>query len=508
MTTQPSRRGRGRPPHPDILTPREWQALDLLRQGLTNEQIAQRLDISFATAKYHVAEIISKLGVQTREEAAAWQPEAVAVHWWQRASAPLTAALRRIAPLTLTKAAIAAGALGALLGLALLSWALFRPDADETKQDAAAANPVNSTTPAFTIDRPQDTRLIFIRGQTNLYEPGTLWISNLDGSGQRQLVTATDVSEFIGAAPDPVTGETLVYYITKPAEGPDRREVWRANAAGQEEPLLRLEAKYPSSHMAELSPDGRFIAYTDTSTLGLLDIASRESQPVSVNAPGPTPSCFEPGCIRFFGPHWSPDGSRLLVTFGGLVLLIDPFGADEPISFEGCCYGWWSPSGNSLCGTYMGRGLFVLRAPDWQPHPFLEDYEPQIYRTPSLVTTSYLDQRIGSCSWIDDQRLAVVLDIFIDPDGRQVEVFIIDTASGATGQLARRAGTPSTITHTLGIQGRNMLILQARSLPPYIANAEHPDTPVLLDLSAGLSQPLLTEADWVVAVLDQPAGLD
>src|SRR5438552_482283 len=77
MRSEPSRRGRGRPPHPDILTPREWQVLALLRQGLTNEQIAQRLDISFATAKYHVAEIISKLGVATREEAAAWQPEPV-----------------------------------------------------------------------------------------------------------------------------------------------------------------------------------------------------------------------------------------------------------------------------------------------------------------------------------------------------------------------------------------------------------------------------------------------
>ena len=71
MRSEPARRRRGRPPHPDILTPREWQVLDLLREGLTHEQIAQRLHISFATAKYHVAEIISKLGVVTREEASA-----------------------------------------------------------------------------------------------------------------------------------------------------------------------------------------------------------------------------------------------------------------------------------------------------------------------------------------------------------------------------------------------------------------------------------------------------
>lgn len=68
-------RRRGRPPHPDILTPREWEVLALLRQSLSNEQIAERLDISVPGVKYHVSEILSKLHVSSREEAAAWQPE-------------------------------------------------------------------------------------------------------------------------------------------------------------------------------------------------------------------------------------------------------------------------------------------------------------------------------------------------------------------------------------------------------------------------------------------------
>lgn len=74
-------RSRGRPRHPDILTPREWEVLDLLREGLTNADIAERLGISHDGVKYHVSEILSKLGLNPREEAAAWKP-AERRRWW------------------------------------------------------------------------------------------------------------------------------------------------------------------------------------------------------------------------------------------------------------------------------------------------------------------------------------------------------------------------------------------------------------------------------------------
>ncbi|MPZ50264.1 MAG: hypothetical protein GEU75_13370 [Dehalococcoidia bacterium] len=64
---------RGRPPYEDILTPREWEVLTLIGEGLTNEQIANRLGISENTAKFHVSEILSKLGVGSRTAAATWQ---------------------------------------------------------------------------------------------------------------------------------------------------------------------------------------------------------------------------------------------------------------------------------------------------------------------------------------------------------------------------------------------------------------------------------------------------
>jgi DNA-binding NarL/FixJ family response regulator len=53
------------------LTPRERQVIDLLAQGATNRQIAAQLFITEKTASVHVSNIIRKLGVANRGEAAA-----------------------------------------------------------------------------------------------------------------------------------------------------------------------------------------------------------------------------------------------------------------------------------------------------------------------------------------------------------------------------------------------------------------------------------------------------
>lgn len=51
------------------LTPREREVLQLLAEGLANKAIAQRLEISEHTVKFHVNAIMSKLGVQSRTAA-------------------------------------------------------------------------------------------------------------------------------------------------------------------------------------------------------------------------------------------------------------------------------------------------------------------------------------------------------------------------------------------------------------------------------------------------------
>lgn len=56
-------------PRPD-LSARETQVLDLIVRGLANKQIAYSLNIAEHTVKNHVKNILSKLGVQDRTQAA------------------------------------------------------------------------------------------------------------------------------------------------------------------------------------------------------------------------------------------------------------------------------------------------------------------------------------------------------------------------------------------------------------------------------------------------------
>jgi DNA-binding NarL/FixJ family response regulator len=56
-------------PSGEPLTSREWQVLELMRDGLTTAQIADRLVISRATVRSHVAGILRKLRVPDREAA-------------------------------------------------------------------------------------------------------------------------------------------------------------------------------------------------------------------------------------------------------------------------------------------------------------------------------------------------------------------------------------------------------------------------------------------------------
>ena len=67
-TTEPTRRA-GAPTEPGDLTDRELQVVQLLAEGLSNKLIADRLQISDHTAKFHVGGVMTKLAAATRTEA-------------------------------------------------------------------------------------------------------------------------------------------------------------------------------------------------------------------------------------------------------------------------------------------------------------------------------------------------------------------------------------------------------------------------------------------------------
>jgi DNA-binding CsgD family transcriptional regulator len=366
MATQPSPRGRGRPPHPDILTPREWQVLDLLRQGLTNERIAERLDISFATAKYHVAEIISKLGVHTREEAAAWQPEAVAARWWQRATAWVP---RRAWPL-----AGAAGALAALAMLAAVLWSMQddaetsvvaqpTPSQDETISPTPAPSslvPSTVPTPRPSLDLgvysvASDSQALrtllpgfktrdvtpagrYIAGAEFCAAPGHLELVDTQSGITRQLATFDGIVARIEIAPD---GNHVLAGVQSP-EHSQTPLLYLIPTQGEASPLPLFEA-----WDAEWSPDSHYIRLIDApvtgeSTLSLYEVATGANTTL-VSAP------------YLSSAIWSPDSaviaySTAIDSTGApneLFLWDRITGTSESLPIKGVPAAWF-PDGQSI----------------------------------------------------------------------------------------------------------------------------------------------------------------
>ncbi len=150
------RNRRGRPRHPDILTPAEWRVLEALRDGGTNAEIGARLGIGAETVKYHIANMLAKLELRDRRALASWRPEERRgrLGAWFTVPAALWSVARPIAWVGAGTAAVAGVVVGVVAIVALVVVALVVAGGDGDPPLAVAPSPTqtpeSTSTPAPT----------------------------------------------------------------------------------------------------------------------------------------------------------------------------------------------------------------------------------------------------------------------------------------------------------------------------------------------------------------------
>jgi DNA-binding CsgD family transcriptional regulator len=266
--------GRGRPRYDDILTPREREVLALLRERLTNDQIAERLAISPHTAKYHVSEILTKLGLASREQAAAWQEPALPPRLGARRGFawPLGALGLRIAA---GAGLVAVAAVAAIVAFALLRGgggeenALGRvayiADGDLWVKDLPDGAPRQLTADGGIMSpqwSPSGDWILFQRTPTAASPPTSTdfgpWVIRADGTGVRKLdgqAAWSPVEDTLAliAPGDPLDLSNSVL-VTERADGSQRRVLL---------PRLSGGGALDRRMLPAWSPDGAWIAFEE-----------------------------------------------------------------------------------------------------------------------------------------------------------------------------------------------------------------------------------------------------
>lgn len=244
---------RGRP-RADIhrVTDRQREVARLIADGHTNEEIAQALGISLAGAKYHVSELLGRLGLERREEIAAWHREEQSLH--NRA--------RRLGAFVGIPAAWAGGGVAAAVAIVLLVVVV-----SVVREEPRSATAPHEGTSALG-HREGRPSLLLVHGTEIDTSAGVI--------GRRSLLTPLDAA----------SGRRLDGYATV--------EVQRGQVAWSE---LRP------------SPDGTHVAVVDTriGSVTFLDLEHWDADPVVLTAEPPGGS----GNVRLTSLQWSPDGSRL-----------------------------------------------------------------------------------------------------------------------------------------------------------------------------------------------------
>jgi Tol biopolymer transport system component/DNA-binding CsgD family transcriptional regulator len=384
-----------------MLTPREQEVHALLREGLSNRRIAERLGITRETAKHHVSQIISKLGVATREEAAAWRPdtaprrdapEARLRRWW----APLVAWAR---PLTLAKAAGIAATLVAVVGLGVLAWGVLRTSGDEdaVASQATSSVPASSPTLVQSIAEPQPT-------STGLALNRGLWSFPIDGSPPTQVVAVDGLTAEFWGEPYATSPDGLSYAVAVRTSFYSA-EIHIGSMSGGAPKRFALKT---SAYIRAVSPGGNSVLFEG---FGVRDDGGMgETRMYLLDAASGTIADIGPQWYSGVHATWSPDGAHLALVGHPFeqsrrgVYLADANGSGPELVLEGAVSSAaWAPDGGAFA-TLVG----TLRT--------TEELPP----SPEVVVAAPTGSRIRSFPWTTEGFQDPQMDWA--PEGRRLAV--------------------------------------------------------------------------------------
>jgi len=283
----------------DSLTARERDVINLLHMGLTNEEIAQRLAISLDGAKYHVSQILSKLGVASREEAAA------VVHaerrpWWARGT-------------VWAQMAGATTLLAMGVGLSALAWGVVQTDWGERLD--TDFDPQSTAT-----DAASASQILFARIKGEGEIDFDIYVMDSDGSDLTNVTNTPEAPEFYPAwSPNRrqiaffSRESTSVSPSPSDPKGKTSIQHWYLYVAGVDGSGRRPVAEWFMS-LARIppvwSPDGTQIAFEsqpspradDMTDIFVVDVDGSDLRNVTNHTATDS------------GPTWSSDGSRIAFT--------------------------------------------------------------------------------------------------------------------------------------------------------------------------------------------------
>lgn len=364
----------------DELTATQRRVLRMMADGATNPAIAATLGISLDGAKWHVREILSKLQVATREEAAdIWREEhGLRRRLWRQAWRALLSTGRIAGPLKVTAAGVLATALvvaGIVVAVALTRGDSGIPAAAPTVEPPAITETATSGTPTQSVDEDVTTEAEIERPPVQRYGPGA---TIEEQSGVLLFDAATGGSE-----------------------------VWDVSPLGRPSPSGRYMTI--SLDCADTRAAAGSCAWT---TAGLLDTTTGEARPILVGT--------EPAITA----RVTADERHLVAVTKESIGLFslpgleieqeDSWGAGEP--WEGVTFAY-SADGNAIGVTRTVMENMV-------PASLLTDIVTEAAIIPSPVA--------GQMAWAHGaRRLAVI--------GEKTGV-VIDVASGSMVELERGYG--------------------------------------------------------------------